>query len=124
MINHGFYNISPTLYHDFYSENCFEVVFMRLAGKVRLESNLDKNVSLDITSVPSNARFNLKQLGDSVKLSNLPNSELVVQTIATKNKSVEEFQFPIQVGMQIKVIGFKFIFSDVKIQYNTKNREL
>jgi len=96
MINHGFYNISPTLYHDFYSENCFEVVFMRLTGKVRIESNLDKTICLDITDVPSSTRFNLKRIGDSVKLSNLSTSELVVQTIAKKNKSVDEFQFPIQ----------------------------
>ena len=96
MINHGFYNISPTLYHDFYSENCFEVVFMRLTGKVRIESNLDKAICLDITNAPSSTRFNLKRIGDSVKLSNLSTSELVVQTIAKKNKSVDEFQFPIQ----------------------------
>jgi hypothetical protein len=28
MFNHGFYNLNPTFYHDFYSDNGFEILFM------------------------------------------------------------------------------------------------
>jgi hypothetical protein len=28
--NHGFYNLSPTLFHDFYTDNGFELVEMKL----------------------------------------------------------------------------------------------
>ena len=31
--NHGFYNFSPTLFHDFYADNGFEVESIRLATK-------------------------------------------------------------------------------------------
>lgn len=35
MVNHGFYNLSPTFYVDFYEQNGFEVVFMSgIAGRV------------------------------------------------------------------------------------------
>lgn len=31
--NHGFYNFNPTLFHDFYTDNGFEVESIRLVGK-------------------------------------------------------------------------------------------
>jgi hypothetical protein len=33
MINHGFYNFSPTLYHDFYTQNGWEVELMMVSSK-------------------------------------------------------------------------------------------
>jgi hypothetical protein len=34
MFNHGFYNLSPTFYYDFYSQNGFEILFMNALASV------------------------------------------------------------------------------------------
>ena len=34
MFNHGFYNLNPTFYYDFYGQNGFELLFMNGIGKV------------------------------------------------------------------------------------------
>ncbi len=35
MVNHGFYNLNPTLFHDFYTQNGWEVVLLRAADRTR-----------------------------------------------------------------------------------------
>jgi hypothetical protein len=35
MVNHGFYNLNPTLFHDFYTQNGWEVVMLRAADRER-----------------------------------------------------------------------------------------
>jgi hypothetical protein len=34
MFNHGFYNLNPTLYADFYTENGFTVLFLKAVGNI------------------------------------------------------------------------------------------
>jgi hypothetical protein len=35
MVNHGFYNLNPTLFHDFYGQNGWEVELLRAADRER-----------------------------------------------------------------------------------------
>jgi hypothetical protein len=49
MFNHGFYNLNPTFYHDFYSQNGFEVLFMNALANVPGNH--------DFREVPPVARF-------------------------------------------------------------------
>lgn len=49
MFNHGFYNLNPTFYHDFYNQNGFEVVFQQLI--------LDAVHAPKLVEVPPTQRF-------------------------------------------------------------------
>lgn len=52
MFNHGFYNLNPTFYHDFYGENGFEILFMNGMG-----IHNDKETFFDVSAV---SRFRLR----------------------------------------------------------------
>lgn len=49
MFNHGFYNLNPTLYSDFYPENGFRVIFLKAAANMVFAPQL--------VDVPPVARF-------------------------------------------------------------------
>jgi hypothetical protein len=49
MLNHGFYNLNPTWYADFYTENGFELLYLKAASGSRL--------SPKIYDVPAYKRF-------------------------------------------------------------------
>ena len=51
MFNHGFYNINPTLFHDFYSQNNFEIEFLAATHGDRFAPNL--------AEVPATDRFTI-----------------------------------------------------------------
>ena len=71
--NHGFYNLNPTLFNDFYTQNGFEIIDCVL---------LEKN-SMNVHQVPLTARFNLK------------GGECNLITVARCNK-VQELGYPVQ----------------------------
>ena len=47
MINHGFYNLNPTFYSDFYRQNGHEIISMRALVKGRLSNELDPLLRLE-----------------------------------------------------------------------------
>ena len=51
MFNHGFYNINPTLFVDFYGQNNFEIEFLAATTGDRFQPNL--------ISVPETERFTI-----------------------------------------------------------------
>ena len=56
MINHGFYNLNPTFYNDFYGDNGFQVMFMNgLAPKIRADAFFDVNPMQRIKGVPEDS---------------------------------------------------------------------
>lgn len=50
MFNHGFYNLNPTMYADFYAANGFEVEFLKAAANMM--------ATPQVVDVPAHARFN------------------------------------------------------------------
>jgi hypothetical protein len=58
MFNHGFYNLNPTLYNDFYTENGFTMLFLKAAANMVEAPQL--------IDVPTRARF--KQLPVSASI--------------------------------------------------------
>lgn len=70
--NHGFYNLNPTLFHDFYTENGFELISTHLVSS---KSGV-KHV------VPETDRFSV-------------NGESNLLTVAKRIK-VQDFRYPIQ----------------------------
>ncbi len=75
MFNHGFYNLNPTFYHDFYSQNGFELLFMNA-----LENVPGKHA---FREVPPVARFG----------TTLENAALVV---VARRKMVQPIAWPVQ----------------------------
>jgi hypothetical protein len=56
MFNHGFYNLNPTLYSDFYAENGFNVTFLKAAANMVFAPQLiDVPMAARIRELPSNA---------------------------------------------------------------------
>lgn len=56
MFNHGFYNLNPTLYQDFYSTNGFEVRFLKaVANMVMAPEWIDVPATARFKSLPFNA---------------------------------------------------------------------
>lgn len=75
MFNHGFFNINPTAYYDFYSQNGFEILLQKgMSGKI---------FDYDIFDTPSVQRFN-----------NVPNDALNI-CVAQKLRKVP-IKWPIQ----------------------------
>jgi hypothetical protein len=52
MFNHGFYNINPTLFVDFYNQNDFKVEFLAATGGDRFSPSL--------TEIPATERFSIE----------------------------------------------------------------
>lgn len=71
MVNHGFYNLNPTLYHDFYTQNGWEIVTMLAVSR-------DNQAS----AVHPTSRF-----GAAPELSNL---------VIAKRLSDQEWKYPTQ----------------------------
>lgn len=56
MFNHGFYNLNPTLYHDFYAENGFTLFFLKAATNMVFAPELiDLPAAARFDGVPVNA---------------------------------------------------------------------
>jgi hypothetical protein len=56
MINHGFYNLNPTFYSDFYGDNGFTLKFMNgLAPKIRPDAFFDVDPMRRIKGVPEDS---------------------------------------------------------------------
>jgi hypothetical protein len=56
MFNHGFYNLNPTLYHDFYSENGFRLDYLKAASNIAFRPKLiDVPAMARIRELPVNA---------------------------------------------------------------------
>jgi SAM-dependent methyltransferase len=82
--NHGFYNISPTLYYDFYGDNGFTGVYCMGKG---WGVNSDGNKVLIEAKIHEHERFSL---------ASLKGIELILYYIARKDKEVKQFVNPIQ----------------------------
>ena len=82
--NHGFYNISPTLYHDFYEDNGFETILF----KGFTHANIDgKKTLAEVNGMHPTDRFSLSALGGI---------EVDLRYMAQKKKNVEKYVNPIQ----------------------------
>ena len=56
MFNHGFYNLNPTFYHDFYGDNGFQLQFMNgLAAQQGAGAFFDVTPVLRFSGVPDNS---------------------------------------------------------------------
>lgn len=77
--NHGFYNLNPTLFHDFYEENGFELVSMNLVSRTGISN-----------PAPETSRF-------------YANGECNLITVAKRIK-VQDFRYPIQTKYK-KLLG-------------------
>ena len=56
MFNHGFYNLNPTLYNDFYSDNGFKLLFLKAGANIAFEPHLiDVPTTARIKELPVNA---------------------------------------------------------------------
>jgi hypothetical protein len=56
MFNHGFYNLNPTLYNDFYSENGFKLLYLKaVVNMVFAPQLVDVPTMARIEELPANA---------------------------------------------------------------------
>ncbi len=81
--NHGFYNISPTLFYDFYDDNGFDTIHCQGVGKIS-DNGVLKNIE---AKLPLWERFSL---------SSLKGAEVNLEYIAHRVELNQEFVIPIQ----------------------------
>ncbi len=80
MLNHGFYNLNPTFYSDFYIDNGHKLVTPIYAIERNVENREDKDnatVSIQSFELPNTKRFSLPNDGKYV-------SEFSIQVVAEK----------------------------------------
>jgi len=82
--NHGFYNISPTLYHDFYEDNGFETILFKGFTHTVVDG---KHKPVEVTGMHPTERFSLAALGGG---------EADLRYMAIKREQVEKYVNPIQ----------------------------
>ncbi len=81
--NHGFYNLSPTLFHDFYEDNGFKTV--SCTGKAKaLVNGVEQQLNIDL---PPTERFNFSQINGI---------EVNLHYLVKKLETVEDFTNPVQ----------------------------
>jgi SAM-dependent methyltransferase len=79
LINHGFYNISPTLFYDYYGDSGFEIEY----AKIVTQSANGQEVTWTISDAPHMDRIWLSQEGS-------------LQFVAKRTKEMEILKPPIQ----------------------------
>lgn len=84
MPNHGFYNLSPTLFYDFYGDNHAKTV--RCDGYI-FKREGDRLAHMVIEKLPQWQRF---------KMGPIKGEEVVVRYTVQKEKHVTDFVFPVQ----------------------------
>ena len=100
MINHGFYNLSPCFYSDFYNENGFKIISSRLVTDVvkQDEDGTAQRVNLPIklNLKSPDMRFKLVDIEKQTGIEGISKQEYVIETVATKMLKKNRMNFPVQ----------------------------
>lgn len=96
ILNHGFYNFSPTFYYDFYFENDFEIVSYPYIDKGEFSSGVQRDFCVEngncnnlLVRKKSNREISWPQQGTHLKIDN-PDNTIIrqINTLISENKTV------------------------------------
>ncbi|MEE8058021.1 MAG: hypothetical protein V3T17_09310 [Pseudomonadales bacterium] len=82
--NHGFYNISPTLYYDFYEDNGFKTILFKGFSQTVIDG---KKVQVNVDNMSLTERFSFSSLGGL---------EVDLRYIVQKIEETDKYVNPIQ----------------------------